>query len=69
MTKKSRFSSVFGLKIVVKNYFWAYKILNINFSYVKLYFDHDSDVIFPKKMSLLTKNWPKWSKIAIFVIF
>ena len=39
------------------------------FPYVKLYFNHDSDVIFPKKVSLLTKNWPKWSKIAIFVIF
>ena len=44
--------------------FWIY-----TFSYVKLYFNHDSGVILPKKMSLLTKNWPKWSKIAIFVIF
>ena len=34
-----------------------------------MYFNHDSDVIFSKKVSLLTKNWPKWSKIAIFVIF
>ncbi len=64
--KKITIFDVFGLKNVLKNYFWAYKILNIHFSYVKLYFNYDSDVIFPKK---LTKNWPKWSNLAIFVIF
>ena len=52
-----------------KNYFGPIKFWIYTFSYVKLYFNHDSGVILPKKMSLLTKNWPKWSKIAIFVIF
>ena len=69
VTKKSRFLGVFGLKNVLKNYFGPIKFWIYTFSYVKLYFNHDSGVILPKKMSLLTKNWPKWSKIAIFVIF
>ena len=30
VTKKSRFLGVFGLKIVVKNFIWVYKILNIH---------------------------------------